>query len=198
MTILSEVKMYKGPDEQKQVVLQVGAVLKKLRKEKNLSLEDLSELSGVSKLTLGNIERGDTNPTIGMLWKISKSLSIPLMTLFSNGDDSVNLSRAGKGLRISGEEKNWAIEPIFQNVNNEMEMYRAYLQPNSSYFPEKHHQNTTEVATVMSGTITIQVNNESYTLNKYDSISFRADGNHSYSNDSNEVVVLHIILKYGV
>lgn len=190
--------MNKGPDEQKQVVLQVGAVLKKLRKEKKWSLEDLSELSGVSKLTLGNIERGETNPTIGMLWKISKSLSIPLMSLFSNEDSSVNLSRAGKGLRISGEEKNWAIEPIFQHTNTEMEMYRAYLQPNSSYYPEKHHQNTTELATVMSGTILIQVNNESYILNQYDSISFRADGEHSYTNDSNEVVVLHIILKYSV
>ncbi|WP_057765044.1 helix-turn-helix domain-containing protein [Cytobacillus praedii] len=190
--------MTKGPDEQKQVVLQVGAVLKKLRKEKNWSLEDLSELSGVSKLTLGNIERGETNPTIGMLWKISKTLSIPLMSLFSNKENTVNLSRAGKGLRITGNEKSWAIEPIFQNSTNETEMYRAYLQPNSSYYPEKHHLNTTEIATVMTGTLSIQVNNESYKLNQFDSISFGADGEHSYTNDSNELVVLHIILKYGV
>ncbi|MFJ7726139.1 helix-turn-helix domain-containing protein [Neobacillus sp. NPDC097160] len=184
-------------DDPKQVVLQVGAVLKKLRKEKHLSLEDLSELSGVSKLTLGNIERGETNPTIGVLWKISKNLNIPLMALFST-ENSVNLSRAGKGLRISGDGENWVIEPIFQNANNEIEMYRAYLQPNTSYYPEKHHHNTTELATVMSGTISINVNNESYTLNQYDSISFCADGTHSYTNHSNEVVVLHIILKYGV
>jgi len=184
-------------DDPKQVVLQVGAVLKKLRKEKQLSLEDLSEISGVSKLTLGNIERGETNPTIGMLWRISKSLSIPLMALFSP-ENNVNLSRAGKGLRIAGDGEKWVIEPIFQNANNEMEMYRAYLQPNSSYYPEKHHQNTTELTTVMSGTISINVNNESYTLNQYDSISFPADGKHSYINHSNDVVVLHIILKYGV
>ncbi|WMT40878.1 helix-turn-helix transcriptional regulator [Paenibacillus sp. D2_2] len=44
-------------DDPKQVVLQVGAVLKKLRKERNMSIGDLAELSGVSKLTLGNIER---------------------------------------------------------------------------------------------------------------------------------------------
>jgi len=184
-------------DDSKQVVLQVGAVLKKLRKERHLSLEDLSELSGVSKLTLGNIERGETNPTIGMLWKISKSLSIPLMALFST-ESSVNLSRAGEGLRIVGDEKNWIIEPIFQDANNDMEMYRAYLQPNSSYHPEKHHHNTTELATVMFGTITIKVNNESFILNQYDSISFSTNGTHSYTNHSNEVVVLHIILKYGV
>lgn len=184
-------------DDPKQVVLQVGAVLKKLRKEKHLSLEDLSELSGVSKLTLGNIERGETNPTIGMLWKISKSLSIPIMALFST-ENIVNLSRAGKGLRIAGDNKNWVIEPIFQNASNQIETYRAYLQPNSSYYPEKHHHNTTEIATVMSGTISINVNNESYTLNQYDSISFCADDTHSYTNHSKDVAVLHLILKYGV
>ena len=184
-------------DDQKQVVLQVGVVLKKLRKEKRLSLEELAELSGVSKLTLGNIERGETNPTIGMLWKISKSLSLPLMALFST-ESNVNLSRAGEGLRIVGDGNNWAIEPIFQNANNNMEMYRAYLQPNSTYHPEKHHHNSTELATVMSGTITINVNNESYTLNQYDSISFSTNGTHSYANHTNDVVVLHIILKYRI
>lgn len=190
-------KMHLESDNPKQVVLQVGGVLRKLRKEKNLNLEELSELSGVSKLTLGNIERGETNPTIGVLWKISKSLSIPLMALFSTESD-VNLFRAGEGLRIVGEESNWAIEPIFQNVNNNMEMYRAYLQPNSSYYPEKHHHNTTEFATVMSGTITIKVNNESYSLNQYDSISFSTNGTHSYTNHTDDVVVLHIILKYAI
>ncbi|MBT2673939.1 MULTISPECIES: cupin domain-containing protein [unclassified Bacillus (in: firmicutes)] len=78
-----------------------------------------------------------------------------------------------------------------------MEKYLAYLQPNSSYHPEKHHHNTTELITVMSGTITINVNNESYTLNQYDSIS-STNGTHSFANHTNDVVVLHIILKYGI
>jgi len=190
-------KMNLDKDDSKQIVIQVGAVLKRLRKERQLSLENLSEISGVSKLTLGNIERGETNPTIGMLWKISKSLSIPLMALFSS-EKSVNVSRAGSGLRIAGDGGNWAVEPIFQNSNDEIEMYRAYLQPNSSYHPEQHHHNTTELATVMSGTITINVENESYTLNEYDTISFNANGVHTYINNTNKVVVLHILLKYGI
>ncbi len=188
--------MSMGTDDHKQVVLQVGAVLKRLRKDKQLSLEDLSKISGVSKLTLGNIERGETNPTLGMLWKISKSLSVPLMELFA-AENSVSLSRAGQGLSIAEEGRNWVIEPIFQNIGNETEVFRAYLQPNSSYYPEKHHPNTTELATVMSGKVKINVNNESYILNQYDAISFRADGTHSYINESNDVVVLHIILKYA-
>lgn len=119
------------------------------------------------------------------------------MALFSSGNN-VNVSRARSGLRITGDDGNWAVEPIFQNPNDKMEMYRAYLQPNSSYHPEKHHHNTTELATVMSGTITINVNEESYTLNEYDSISFDANGRHSYINNTDKFVVLHILLKYEV
>ncbi|RJE83897.1 XRE family transcriptional regulator [Paenibacillus sp. 1011MAR3C5] len=183
-------------DDPKQVVLQVGSVLKKLRKDKGLSLEELAQVSGVSKLTLGNIERGDTNPTIGMLWRISKSLSVPLMALFSD-QSGVQLSRAGEGLRIAGDGEAWVIEPIFQQSSQEVEMCRAYLQPNSSYYPEMHHPHTTEIATVMSGMIEINVNDERYTLNAYDTISFRADDTHSYTNPTNELAVLHLILRYN-
>jgi len=186
-----------GVDDSKQIILQVGSTLKRLRKEKQLSLEELSELTGVSKLTLGNIERGETNPTLGMLWKISKGISLPIMTLFAS-ENNVKLYKAGKGLRIVSDNKNWTVEPIFQNASNDIEMYRAYLKPNSSYHPEMHHNNTTEIATVMSGSITMNVNKESYILDLYDSISFRADGIHSYVNNTNEEIVLHITLKYGV
>nr|WP_144510211.1 XRE family transcriptional regulator [Bacillus sp. FJAT-22090] len=184
-------------DDSKQVVLQVGTALKKVRKEKQLSLEDLAGITGVSKLTLGNIERGETNPTLGMLWKISKGLSIPLLALFSE-ESNVSLSRAGEGLRITGDQKTWSVEPIFQHASNDTEMCRAYLQPNCTYQPEEHHHNTTEIVTVMTGAVTIKVNEETYLLNQYDSISFRADGTHAYINNTNDVAVLHILLKYGV
>lgn len=182
-------------DESKQLVLQIGGALKRYRKEKNMSLDDLAEITGVSKLTLGNIERGETNPTLAILWKISKGLSLPLMALFKS-EDPVSLYRAGEGLRFSNDQKNWMIEPVFKS--NDTEMCRAYLQPHSSYHPEGHHVNTTEIATVMTGSIEIQVNGETYALNQYDTISFRADRPHAYTNPTDNETVLHISLKYGL
>ncbi|OXM86282.1 helix-turn-helix domain-containing protein [Paenibacillus rigui] len=180
-------------NESKEIVLQIGVALKKFRKEKSMSLDDLSELTGVSKLTLGNIERGETNPTLGIIWKISKGISLPILALFKS-EDSASLYRAGEGLRFSNDQKNWIIEPVFKS--NDIEMCRAYLQPNSTYQPEGHHVNTTEIATVMTGSIEIQVNGEVFTLNQYDTISFRADCPHSYTNHTDSETVLHISLKY--
>src|SRR3984885_2455598 len=61
----------------------VGTNLRRLRKERALSLEALSKTSGVSRAMLGQIELGQSAPTINVLWKISRALGVPFSTLIS-------------------------------------------------------------------------------------------------------------------
>ena len=58
--------------------LNVGKRLKSIRKNKELSLDEVSNLTNVSKPALAQIERGASSPTINTLWKISKGLKVPL------------------------------------------------------------------------------------------------------------------------
>ena len=55
----------------------VAGNIRRLRKEKKLTMEELAKLSGVSKSMLAQIERGDGNPTISTLWKISNGMKVP-------------------------------------------------------------------------------------------------------------------------
>ena len=48
--------------------------LRKIRKEQNMSLDMLSERTLVSKSMLGQIERGESNPTITTIAKICEGL----------------------------------------------------------------------------------------------------------------------------
>ncbi len=57
--------------------------LKMIRKEKGLTLEDLSSISGVSKSMLGEIERGSTNPTILVLYLQFFPLNLQFLVRFS-------------------------------------------------------------------------------------------------------------------
>lgn len=59
----------------------VAQNIKRLREENKLSMEELSRLSGVSKSMLAQIERGDGNPTISTLWKISNGMKVPFDAL---------------------------------------------------------------------------------------------------------------------
>ena len=52
----------------------VGKNLKRLRTERGLSLERLAQSSGVSRAMLGQVELGQSAPTINVLWK---SVSCP-------------------------------------------------------------------------------------------------------------------------
>ena len=45
----------------------ISANLKRIRKEKKLSLDAVSEMTGVSKSMLGQIERGESSPTVATL-----------------------------------------------------------------------------------------------------------------------------------
>lgn len=60
---------------------QIVRILKALREERKLSMDELSKLSGVSKSMLAQIERGGGNPTISTLWKISNGMKVPLDAL---------------------------------------------------------------------------------------------------------------------
>ena len=54
----------------------VGNHLRRERKRQELSLENLSRMSGVSAAMLSQIESGKVNPTIGTMWKISQALKV--------------------------------------------------------------------------------------------------------------------------
>ena len=64
----------------------IGANLRKIRNAAGLSLSKAADLTGVSKAMLGQIERGESSPTIATLWKIAKGFHLPLTALIGVPD----------------------------------------------------------------------------------------------------------------
>ncbi len=57
----------------------IGAKVKRLRKEKGLSLSELAERADIAKSYLSNLERDiQTNPSINVLEKIATVLNVPV------------------------------------------------------------------------------------------------------------------------
>ncbi|WP_079910122.1 helix-turn-helix domain-containing protein [Paenibacillus sp. 32352] len=176
-----------------EMVRRIGHQLRHMRKERKLSLDDLADLTGVSKLTLGKIERGETNPSLAVIWRIADGLSIPMSSLFEN-ETFVQLSRSGEGIHFT--DGPFRVEPIFTRSSNGIaDSYRVFLQPDSSYSSEYHPAGLIETATVMSGSVRINVCDTSYEMGLYDSIRFRGDYSHSYINTSDSAAVIHISLE---
>ena len=62
--------------------------LKSARAAKNLSQQQLADLTGVSRQTINAIEKGDYNPTIRLCISICKVLSKTLDDLFWDWEDN--------------------------------------------------------------------------------------------------------------
>ncbi|MEE0777284.1 MAG: helix-turn-helix transcriptional regulator, partial [Bacillota bacterium] len=58
--------------------LNIGERLKATRRNRNMTLDEVAAATGVSKPMLGQIERGQSSPTVNTLWKIATGLKLPL------------------------------------------------------------------------------------------------------------------------
>ena len=54
-----------------------------LRKEKNISRQELAEIIGVNFQTIGYLEREEYNPSLDLAFKISEFFGLPLEMIFS-------------------------------------------------------------------------------------------------------------------
>ena len=64
--------------------MKTGAIITQLRKEKNLSREDLGSLVGTSGAVIGRYEREEITPSVGIANKIAQALGVSLDYLVGN------------------------------------------------------------------------------------------------------------------
>ncbi|MFR5265644.1 helix-turn-helix domain-containing protein [Clostridium sp.] len=180
----------------KNFIIEAGKSIRKVRHEKGLSLEELSNKINISRLTLSKIEKGDANPTISIMWKICETLSIPFAQLFDINED-IKLSRANNSVGIESDDKSFRIELIFrEDAPTTTEFYRTYLSKGGVMFTEEHNKGTIEIVTVMKGEISISIGEEVFILKEYDSLKFKADRKHSYKNLNDDESVIHMSVIY--
>lgn len=59
-----------------ELTFQFGRLVRKYRKEKNMSQEQLALLCNIDRSYLGRIERGEVNPTLEKIYELSNALHI--------------------------------------------------------------------------------------------------------------------------
>ena len=176
---------------------QVGHTLREIRKIRGISLQELAELTDVSKLTLGKIERGEANPSLTVIWKIANGLTIPISSLLTEKKEVV-ISKKNTGNKVLSANESLTLEPMFNTSGyGSIETHRAFLKPQSEYLADAHQPGVMEYVTVMEGKVNVKVQDELYELDEYDSIQFPADQEHSYSNPGSEPAVLHFVMIYN-
>lgn len=177
--------------------LVIAENLKRLREDRKLSLDNVAKLSGVSKSMLGQIERGEVNPTVSTVWKISNGLKISFTELMCRPEADIELvdkSEIEPLIEDNGKIRNFPVFPF--DSTRRFEMYSLEIDGGGYLDAEAHPQGTQEFITVYSGEVNISINNEDFVVTTGNSIRFKADSQHSYKNIGSGICMLSMIIYY--
>jgi transcriptional regulator with XRE-family HTH domain len=186
--------------EAQELKRRVGENLGRLRKRRGLSLERLAAVSGVSRAMLGQVEAGESAPTIALLWKVARGLDVRFADLLGDetaGDVVLLPADTSKVLRSSdGGFESRALFPF--DKHRLAEFYELRLRGGHVERAVPHPEGTYENIVVHAGRLRLTVGDAEPTdLRAGDAIYFRADVPHSYENPGSRDVLMYLVMTYA-
>ncbi|QPQ35292.1 helix-turn-helix domain-containing protein [Lysinibacillus sp. JNUCC-52] len=171
--------------------------LKAIREKEKLSLEKVSQLCGVSKTMIGQIERGESSPTLTTIWKIANGLKVSFTSLIHQPQTDTEVIYKKDIQVLSEDNGKYRVYPNFPfQEDGRFEIYTIEIDKEGKLSAEAHKEGTEEFITVFEGELMIRVNDNEYKLKNGDSIRFKADRPHFYSNTCNTLTKFAMTIYY--
>lgn len=177
----------------------VGQNLRRLRMKAGLSLERLSRQCGVSRAMLGQIELGQSAPTINVMWKISRALAVPFSALITaRAAGGTQVLRASQAKLLTSHDGSFSSRALFPfDEPRRVEFYELRLAPHSTEGADAHPPGTVENLVVSRGTVEIEIAGDLHVLATGDAMLFEADLPHLYRNPAGEQAVMYLVMTYA-
>lgn len=176
----------------------VGKNLQAIRKSRGLSLDNTAELTGVSKAMLGQIERGDSNPTISVLWRIVNGLNISFTTLIEEVDAEVTVVNPDDTQPFLEEGGNYRAYPLFPyNLRTKFESYLVRIEPGCEHQSEAHNDGVEEYVFVQEGVLELYYGETPFEIQAGSAAHFSANRPHRYRNPGNSTTSFYTVIYYA-
>lgn len=161
----------------------IGGQIKKLRKQRGLTLQQLGDASGLSAAFLSQVEREVTSLSVSSLASIARALKVNPSMFFPNP--------AGNGITVRG----YAREPfrmdhaevVYSRLGRSFpgrSMEPLFVTYPPGYVSEVSAHDGEEFYYVLSGQLAVSLDGEVHKLNADDSIHFMSDRQHQLANAS--------------
>ncbi|WP_079529267.1 helix-turn-helix domain-containing protein [Halobacillus hunanensis] len=166
-----------------------------IRKQRNLTLDRLSELTGVSKAMLAQIEKGKSNPTVTTLWKIANGLQVSFSTFMKEKAPVIKKVNISNMDPLIDDEGKYRVFPLFPyHQEKKFEIYVVELQPGCSYDGRSHLGE--EFIIMKEGEVKVNVQGEVQQLRSGDGLQFLGESVHGYQNDSDDLASFFMLVYY--
>jgi transcriptional regulator with XRE-family HTH domain len=165
----------------------IGREVRAFRKKLDMTVMELSRLTGLSAGMLSKIERGIASPSLGTLQALSTALQVPVTAFFRQFEEQRDATfvRAGEGLKIErrGSRAGHQYELLGHTVGKTtaIEPYFITLTEESQAFPMFHHAGM-EFIYMLQGKVGYRHGSQVYQLSPGDSLFFDAEAFHGPEN----------------
>jgi transcriptional regulator with XRE-family HTH domain len=152
-----------------------------------LSLDELSRKAGVSKSMLSQIERGQANPTVAVVWRLANALNVGMGALLGGTEPSspatIELLPAHAAPAIRSPDGLCELRilgPIA--LAGQFEWYALAVQPGGLLASQAHEDGTQEHLSAMSGLLEVQAGDQIQRLTSGETARYAADRPHAIRN----------------
>ncbi len=185
VTVLDVNQDLAGPGDES---VRIGRRIRDLRISAGMTLTDLSKAAKVSIGTLSQLERGLVSPTVRTLYTVGNALGVAPAWLIdpsqatgpnnSEGTVIVRANRRQKFLDRGGIRKDIASPAASERLKG----FFVVVEPGCDSGVEPYKHTGEEIGLVLSGTLELSIDDESYTLNEGDCFAFESSRPHRFSN----------------
>ena len=186
-------------DGEKGDVDEVGKRIKQLRKERGISIEDLSSLTGFSIERLENIENGKENPQLGTVMKLSKALDSAVGRLVSGmGSKLYSITRKNERKQISRSTSKTGKQNVYSYMSLAPEVQGRHMEALIVQLEKTEDQevsihNGEEFIFVLDGVANLTIGKDSYDLEPGDSAYYLSTTSHFITAKTDKATILAVL-----
>jgi len=178
---------------------EIGKRIEYLRKEKGLSLDELSKLTGFNVELLSNIEEDKVQPQLGTLIKLSKALDSAFGRLVSGvGNKLFSITRKDERKVVSrstsheGKKQLYTYKSLAPEVKGRhMEAMIVQLEENPDQENSVHEGE--EFIYVLDGVVSLKIGEDTFALEPGDSVYYLSTTPHLVAAKSGKATILAVL-----
>lgn len=168
-----------------------------IRESRNLSLDQLSDLTGVSKSMLRQIETGRSSPTIAIIWKIANGLKVSFTALLRKPVIEAEVRSFCREKPLTAESDHYRLFPLIPfEPHQSFETYYIEIDPDTVFSGEPHEGNVYEYVFVFKGRLGITVAGKRFEINENEFLKFQANCPHQYQCIGEKMVAAIMQISY--
>ncbi len=175
----------------------IGQMIKELRSQRGLTLEEVAERSNCTPGFLSQLERNKAAPSVTTLYSIAEALGAKVTDFFPDLINPTRVIRHDQRESFHFEGSNTTYAQLSTKfAHGSLSIFLMTIKPEKQSLPtdEFRAHIGEEFCYILEGVLHIGVGDQVYDLHAGDSIYFRSTARHRFENRSNQPVVLYSLI----